>query len=109
NVPSIDDIQTLAELLRSLGAAVEFPDRHTAVIDASHLSSPRAPTEFVTKMRASFLVMGPLLARLGSAEAGHPGGCEIGIRPVNVDVEGFKSMGAEVASDDSLYRLECAR
>src|SRR5262249_7207174 len=108
NVPSIDDIQTLADLLRALGARGAFPGRHTTVTDASDLSPPRAPTELVTKMRASFLVMGPLLARLGSAEAGHPGGCEIGIRPVNVDVEGFKSMGAAVASDDSLYRLECS-
>ena len=109
NVPRIEDINTLAELLRSLGAQVMFPDPHTTVIDARHLSSPRAPAEFVTKMRASFLVMGPLLARLGSAEAGHPGGCEIGIRPVNVDVDGFRAMGAKVASDDSLYRLECSR
>jgi len=109
NLPSIEDINTLADLLRSLGATVEFPDRHTAVIDGSTLNSPRAPAEFVTKMRASFLVMGPLLGRLGSAEAGHPGGCEIGIRPVNVDVEGFRAMGARVASDDSVYRLECSQ
>src|SRR5579871_3949970 len=60
-------------------------------------------------MRASFLVMGPLLARLGSAEAGQPGGCDIGIRPVNVDVEGFRAMGAEVVRDDYLYRIQCSR
>jgi UDP-N-acetylglucosamine 1-carboxyvinyltransferase len=109
NVPHIEDINTLAELLRALGARVEFPERHTAVIDGSNLTSHRAPAEFVAKMRASFLVMGPLLSRLGAAEAGHPGGCEIGMRPVNVDVEGFRAMGARVESDDDAYRIACPR
>ncbi len=109
NVQRIEDIATLTDLLRSLGARVEFPEPHTAVIDASNLTSTRAPAEFVTKMRASFLVMGPLLARLGCAEAAHPGGCEIGIRPVNVDVEGFRSMGAAVLNDDAAYHVECRR
>ena len=73
------------------------------------MSQPSFSAEFVAKMRASFLVMGPLLARLGTAEAGHPGGCEIGIRPVNVDVDGFKAMGAEVVRDDACYRVQCDR
>jgi UDP-N-acetylglucosamine 1-carboxyvinyltransferase len=109
NVPCIEDIVTLADLLRSLGARVEFPDPHTAVVNAGNLSSARARAEFVAKMRASFLVMGPLLARLGRAEAGHPGGCEIGIRPVNVDVDGFRAMGARVTTDEATYRIECDR
>lgn len=109
NLPRIEDITTLTELLRALGARVDFPDPHTAAINAGQLASTRAPAEFVAKMRASFLVMGPLLARLGMAEAGHPGGCEIGIRPVNVDVDGFQAMGAEVARDDSCYRVRSAR
>jgi UDP-N-acetylglucosamine 1-carboxyvinyltransferase len=109
NVPRIEDITTLTDLLRSLGARVQFPEPHTAVIDASNLTSTRAPAEFVAKMRASFLVMGPLLGRLGTAEAGHPGGCEIGIRPVNVDVEGFRSMGATIVRDDAVYRVESPR
>src|SRR5439155_18659804 len=109
NVPRIEDTLTLTDLLRALGARVDFPDAHTAVITAGTVASTTAPAEFVAKMRASFLVMGPLLARLGSAQAGHPGGCEIGIRPVNVDVEGFEAMGAEVARDDSCYRLQSSR
>ena len=109
NLPRIEDTLTLTDLLRALGARVDFPEPHTAVITAGHLTSTMAPAEFVAKMRASFLVMGPLLARLGSAEAGHPGGCEIGIRPVNVDVEGFQAMGAEVSRDDACYRVRCAR
>ncbi|MPZ15046.1 MAG: UDP-N-acetylglucosamine 1-carboxyvinyltransferase [Chloroflexi bacterium] len=107
NVPRIEDIATLAELLRALGASVEFPDPHTVVINASQLTTTRAPAEFVAKMRASFLVMGPLVARFGQAEAGHPGGCELGIRPVNVDVEGLRAMGATVNSDDATYRVDC--
>lgn len=109
NVPRIDDTETLAELLRALGAEVTFPEPHTAVINAAAISSTCAPAAYVARMRASFLVMGPLLARLGCAEAGHPGGCEIGMRPVNVDVEGFRAMGATVARADSVYRLECPR
>lgn len=109
NVPRIEDITTLADLLRALGARVEFPEPHTAVIDSRELSSAQAPAEFVRKMRASFLVMGPLLARLGRAEAHHPGGCEIGIRPVNVDVDGFRAMGARIAWDEEIYRLESPR
>jgi UDP-N-acetylglucosamine 1-carboxyvinyltransferase len=109
NVPLIDDIATLADLLRSLGAVVDFPEPHTVVIDASSLTSCTAPWEFVRRMRASFLVMGPLLGRMGVAEAGHPGGCEIGIRPVNVDVEGFRAMGAAILADGLRYRVECAR
>lgn len=109
NVPRIEDISTLSDLLRALGARVHFPEPHTAVIDSRRLTSTCAPAEFVRKMRASFLVMGPLLARLGSAEAHHPGGCEIGIRPVNVDVEGFRAMGAHIVCDDSGYHVECGR
>lgn len=109
NLPQIEDINTLTDLLRALGARVEFPEPHTAVIAAGELASTRAPAEFVAKMRASFLVMGPLLARFGSAEAAHPGGCEIGIRPVNVDVDGFKAMGAEVTRDDECYRVQAGR
>jgi len=109
NVPRIEDTLTLTELLRALGAQVEFRELHTVAITAGQLATPIAPAEFVAKMRASFLVMGPLLARLGLAQAGHPGGCEIGIRPVNVDVEGFQAMGAAVKRDDFSYRLESPR
>jgi UDP-N-acetylglucosamine 1-carboxyvinyltransferase len=112
NVPRIDDIATLANLLRSLGARVDFPDPHTAVIAAHDLTSTSVPAELVTKMRASFRVMGPLLGRMGAAASGHPGGCELGIRPVNVDVEGFETMGAVVSADpsnQSHYRLQCSR
>ncbi len=109
NVPCIDDTQTLAELLRALGARVDFPEPHTVVINAADITSVCAPAEYVARMRASFLVMGPLLARLGAAQAGHPGGCDLGMRPVNVDVEGFRAMGANVVLEDRIYRVESPR
>jgi UDP-N-acetylglucosamine 1-carboxyvinyltransferase len=109
NIPLIDDTETLADLLRALGARVEFPEPHTVVISAADLTSTCAPAEYVARMRASFLVMGPLLARLGTAQAGHPGGCDLGMRPVNVDVEGFRAMGATVELEDRVYRLESPR
>src|SRR5207249_3556347 len=105
NVPRIDDSETLAQVLRALGAQVEFPDPHTVVVIAEPLTSLQAPSDLVRRMRASFLVVGPLLARLGSAEAAQPGGCDIGIRTVNVDVEGFREMGAEVGLDEDGYRV----
>ncbi|HEY3118500.1 MAG TPA: UDP-N-acetylglucosamine 1-carboxyvinyltransferase [Chloroflexota bacterium] len=109
NVPRIDDTETLAQVMQALGAQVEFPDPHTVVVTAEPLTSLQAPSDLVRKMRASFLVVGPLLARLGSAEAAQPGGCDIGIRPVNVDVEGFREMGAEVRLDEGGYRVRCGR
>lgn len=109
NLPRIDDTETLGQVLRALGARVEFPEAHTAIITADRLTSLQAPTDLVKRMRASFLVVGPLLARLGSAEAAQPGGCDIGIRPVNVDVEGFREMGAEVVLDEGGYRVRCGR
>ncbi len=109
NVPHIDDTETLAELLRALGTCVEFPEPHTVVINAAEITSVCAPAEYVARMRASFLVMGPLLARLGAAQAGHPGGCDLGMRPVNVDVEGFRAMGANVVLEQGVYRVESPR
>jgi len=103
NVPDIEDIQTMAGLLRSLGAEVSFLNRHEVAIRAANLDSWASPDELAQRMRASFLVMGPLLGRLGRAEAPHPGGCALGVRPVNVDVRGFESMGAEIGYNDGHY------
>lgn len=109
NIPWIDDINTLAEVIRALGAKVDFETDHTVVVRPEGLWGTRPPAELVRKMRASFLVMGPLLARLGVAEAVQPGGCDIGIRPVNVDVDGFRDMGAEVHFTEGAYQVSCGR
>ncbi len=109
NVPWIDDISTLAQVLASLGARVDMGADHTIVVSSDALSNTRPPAELVQKMRASFLVMGPLLARLGCAEAVQPGGCDIGIRPVNVDVDGFRDMGADVTFLNGAYHVKAGR
>ena len=109
NVPDIEDIQTMAQVLRSFGAEVNFLGRHEVAIRAANLHSCRAPADLAQRMRASFLVMGPLLSRFGRSEAPHPGGCAIGVRPVNVDVRGFENMGATIAYEDGYYVAEAKR
>lgn len=110
NVPNIEDTRTLAELLSRLGCEVDFnKERHRIRISARHVNQLTAPMELVTRMRASFLVTGPLLARFGQVAAPHPGGCAIGRRPVNVDIRGFTTMGASVLQDESGYAISATR
>ncbi|HYO29053.1 MAG TPA: UDP-N-acetylglucosamine 1-carboxyvinyltransferase [Thermomicrobiales bacterium] len=101
NVPDLADIRTMASLLRSLGATVEVDQAKRRIrVRAEQIERTAAPAEFVRRMRASFLVAGPLLSRCGEMSASTPGGCQLGARPVDVDVRGFRQMGAEVAFDD---------
>ncbi|HEY7063904.1 MAG TPA: UDP-N-acetylglucosamine 1-carboxyvinyltransferase [Chloroflexota bacterium] len=100
NVPNIEDIYTMLAVLRALGAQVDHqPATQTITVQARHLVADEVPHELGTRMRASFLAVGPLLVRLGRAVAPHPGGCDIGMRPVNVDVRGFQAMGARVVQE----------
>jgi len=103
-VPEIQDIMTMAEVLEALGAELHWLDSSTLVVRARGLRTPQVPGPLATRMRSSFLVMGPLLARFGQAEAPHPGGCAIGTRPVSVDLKGFQSMGAQVERQNGAYR-----
>lgn len=106
NVPDIEDIYTLVGLIRRLGAEVEhLPAAHRVRIVAAKVDNPVVTPELAAKARASFLVVGPLVARTGMALAPHPGGCAIGSRPVNVDIKGLGSMGATVGIDGPYYRL----
>lgn len=104
NVPDLSDIRTMVELIRSLGADIDFePERHRIKVRANTITSTAAPPELVAKMRASFLIAGPLLARFGEMSASTPGGCQLGARPVDVDVRGFRKMGAEIeASEETI-------
>jgi UDP-N-acetylglucosamine 1-carboxyvinyltransferase len=99
NVPQLQDIATMAKLLRHMGVAVERhrDDPATMVLDASRIERAEAPYELVKTMRASILVLGPLLARLGQARVSLPGGCAIGSRPVDQHIKGLQAMGAEIA------------
>lgn len=110
NAPFIRDIEAMADLLTSLGARVEMDqEQRTIAITADAISSTRTPTAIATSFRASFLVTGPLLTRIGEASSVHPGGCKIGERPVNVDLLGFAAMGATVESQEQDYRLSANR
>ena len=94
NVPHLNDITTMVELLGALGADVAIDESMALQVSAAQLNNQRAPYELVKTMRASILVMGPLLARFGKAEVSFPGGCAIGSRPVDLHLKGFEAMGA---------------
>ena len=96
NIPHLRDITTTLELLQHLGASVQVDEKLAIQVDASQLRVLRAPYKLVRTMRASILVLGPLLARFGEAEVSLPGGCAIGSRPVNLHIKGLEMMGAEV-------------
>ena len=108
NLPDIEDIRNMLALLRELGATVTGVG-HGVVVKADNLHSAAISEELATKMRGSFLAVGPLLGRLGKANAPHPGGCSIGTRPVSVDLKGFQAMGAEIDRLDGHYALQAQR
>ena len=97
-VPNLRDVHVISDLLRHLGAEVTYEGTNLTV-DASNITTCEAPYELVRKMRASFLVMGPLLARFNHTKISMPGGCAIGTRPIDLHLKGFKSLGAEVEMD----------
>jgi UDP-N-acetylglucosamine 1-carboxyvinyltransferase len=109
NLPDIEDIRTMTHLLRGLGASVEMEGTHGVVVKADSLSQFSVPIDPATKMRASFLVVGSLLGRLGRAEAPHPGGCAIGTRPVGVDLKGFQVMGTRIDRLNGSYALQAPK
>src|SRR5690625_2334126 len=95
DVPTLDDVYTINEVLRNLNAKVEFKNNQVR-INATDTLQTEAPFEYVRKMRASVLVLGPLLARYGHAKVAMPGGCAIGSRPIDLHLKGFEAMGAKV-------------
>lgn len=96
-VPYLNDVCTIAEVLRQLGAKVDFNrQQHTLFVDSTVLKTVDAPYDLVRKMRASFVIMGPLLARYGKAKISMPGGCAIGTRPIDLHLKGFEALGAEI-------------
>ncbi len=98
SVPNLRDVHVISDLLRHLGAKVEYKD-NTLTVDSSSINTYEAPYELVKKMRASFLVMGPLLARFNHTKISMPGGCAIGTRPIDLHLKGFKALGAKVNID----------
>ena len=97
DVPALEDVYTISAVLRALGVAADYSAAdHQLRIDAAQIATVSAPYELVRKMRASFLIMGPLLAREGRAEISLPGGCAIGTRPIDLHLKGFEALGTEI-------------
>jgi UDP-N-acetylglucosamine 1-carboxyvinyltransferase len=110
NVPHLHDVVTTIKLLRELGAAVEHDvDNGHVRVDARSVNSHVAPYELVKTMRASVLVLGPLLARYGAAEVSLPGGCAIGSRPVDQHIKGMQALGAEVSVEHGFIKAKAER
>jgi UDP-N-acetylglucosamine 1-carboxyvinyltransferase len=104
NVPHIGDIEQMAAVIRSLGAKVEWEDERSLRINAAGVNSSCPERDLVATLRGSFLVMGPLLGRLGEASCPPPGGDVIGQRPIDVHLEGFRALGAETEVDGDTFR-----
>ena len=109
NVPHLQDITTSMELLSQMGVELTIGERMTIEVDASTISNPVAPYELVKTMRASILVLGPLLARCGKADVSLPGGCAIGSRPVNLHIDGLRAMGAEIEVKNGIVHAKADR
>ncbi|MBQ2975519.1 MAG: UDP-N-acetylglucosamine 1-carboxyvinyltransferase [Phascolarctobacterium sp.] len=99
-VPMLEDVRTISEVLKSLGIKVESKEKNVLDIDSTTINSYEPPCELMRNMRASFFIMGPLLARMGKARIHMPGGCAIGARPVDIHLKGFKALGVVLKQED---------
>jgi len=109
NVPHLQDITTTMGLLGMMGVRLVVDEKMSIEADASDVTSIRAPYDLVKTMRASILVLGPLLARFGEAEVSMPGGCAIGSRPVNLHIKGLQAMGAEISIEEGYIKARAKR
>ena len=109
NVPHLRDVTTTVALLGRMGVSVTVDERMRIEVDASTIEAFHAPYDLVKTMRASILVLGPLLGRYGQAEVSLPGGCAIGARPVDIHVSGLRAMGAEIEVENGYIKARCDR
>src|SRR5687767_10823547 len=109
NVPKLNDISTTLRLLKRMGVEAEHRDDGSVTVDAGGIKEFLAPYELVKTMRASILVLGPLVGRFGHADVSLPGGCAIGARPVNLHVMGLRSMGASITIDNGYIRARASK
>jgi len=109
NVPHLQDVTTTMELLGRMGARLVVDEKMRVEVDTSEIHDFEAPYELVKTMRASILVLGPLLARFGQADVALPGGCAIGSRPVNIHIDGLRAMGADIRVEGGFIRAKAAR
>ncbi|MFR6437351.1 MAG: UDP-N-acetylglucosamine 1-carboxyvinyltransferase [Peptoniphilaceae bacterium] len=106
-VPELQDVHIMCQVLEALGSEVEVLGKGKLKINSAHLKEYKTPFELMNKMRASFLVMGPLLARIGKTENSLPGGCSIGARPIDYHLKGFRALGAEIHEDLGNITASC--
>lgn len=109
NVPKLQDVNTMLALLKQLGVQLVIGEDMTIQIDSSHANSYVAPYELVKTMRASILVLGPLLTRFGKADVSLPGGCAIGTRPVDLHLKALKAMGADISVRNGFIKARCKK
>jgi len=109
NVPRLKDVATLAKLIEGMGVTVDIDKNNNITTNTKTIKNQIAPYELVRTMRASILVLGPLVARYGYAEVSLPGGCAIGSRPVNIHLTGLEAMGVEITVDEGFIRAKCDR
>jgi len=109
NIPHLNDITTTMELLGRMGVSITMDEKMSVEVDASTITKHVAPYDLVKTMRASILVLGPLLARHGYAEVSLPGGCAIGSRPVNLHIHGLELMGADIVVENGYIKAKCER
>lgn len=109
NVPRLRDVHTFLKVLNAMGAKAEFTGSNQVTVDASVITDPVAPYELVKTMRASVLVLGPLLARFGEARVSLPGGCAIGARPVDQHIKGMQALGAEIEIHEGYIEAKATR
>ncbi|MCC6485014.1 MAG: UDP-N-acetylglucosamine 1-carboxyvinyltransferase [Armatimonadetes bacterium] len=109
NLPRIGDVQIMVEMLQALGARAELSSDGVLSVNASQITDSEAPASLVKRMRASFSVLGPLLARTGLARVAMPGGCNIGSRPIDFHIKGIQSLGASVRNDHGIVEARAER
>jgi len=109
NVPHLKDVTTTISLLQMMGVQITVDEQLNVEVDASNVNRREAPYELVKTMRASILVLGPLVARFGEADVSLPGGCAIGARPVNLHVAGLQAMGADVVVENGFIKARASR
>ena len=108
NVPDADDLKNAGDILTGLGAAVAYKGDYTYEIDTRYITEVNVPNEASKKLRSSYYLLGAGLGRFGKAEAGFPGGCDFGSRPIDQHVKGFRALGAEVIEDHEAGRIRCS-
>jgi len=109
NVPDIEDVRVLVGVLNEMGVQAHFLEPNLVLVKSTGIRTSQVPVSLATRLRGSFLIAGPILARFGEVYIPHPGGCAIGTRPVSVDLKGFQMMGASCEAVDGLYCMRSER